>query len=1674
MLSLRRISMVAVALGFVATLTLFSTAQVRGQKVRMALQKGGGLVPPQPTQPTSPTLNTGQFTDGITHEKVDQLKNYITAAQDWMKGKEPNWDKAIKALQDILDHPKDMAVEVTDHNAKTNQDSTRWVNAKKEANRLIGRMPADGLNRYEGTAGGRARNLLEDAKKRTDLRTVAQVAWRYMHTKAGAEANEMLATHLLDRGDYHGAAIKFQRLLAMAKGRSVPIDIANLTLFKAALAFRRAGDKQSADKAWNALQSKLPQSGLEIAGRSVPVERLEQALNKVVVQATVSQRDWGLVGGNVARDAQADGSTPLLDEVIKISTVDDTFEEEKDAQKNPDTDTWLKMAFEAQQRFNQPVLSGFQPVAADNKVIFRTYKGLVAVYVKDGVDQSGERYKAGELAWKSDFKASLTAILKEPNYRQTLNTWQTYYRTSLTNILYENSAAGTLSTIGGKVYAVDDMALPPHPFWMTQFGGWNPQQPPYPGDMKTLVLQNTLMAFDLTSGKLEWELPDRHNPGDFADSHFLGAPIPIGGKLYVLNEKKNELRLLVLEPRVADPSKGLWEVKVLRSQVLCGVKDAVTRDIKRRASAVHLAYGEGILVVPTNAGAVLGVDLLTQSLIWSYSYREGQANQPASPPNMGWPPRQPITDSNAEFKNAPPVIAGGKVVFAAPDGGSIHCVDLHDGIGLWHVKRSDDLYLAGVWGGKVVLVGKSRTRALQLESGRVAWDVETGTPSGRGVASKGIYYLPVRNRDKQGEICTIDLARGAVKAHNRMRKADAPPPGNLIFHEGRLLSQTPTQVAAYLQMDVRIKEIAQELKGKPGNPYWLTERGELYLADGKVKHAVEDLRNAKGTIERLLKDSTAKADEVKEARETLPKTKLKLFEAFTELFQNEFKDAAELYLKEYEAMCKADTPAETNRRMARFLFQVGRGREGQGRLVEAYDAYVRFAGLPLNKDKINDLEDSYHKARPDVWVRGRVAAMLAGATPKQRAPLEAKIAKEWQAIQSKNDLDAIRRFVSTFDVAFAVGRQARLALADAVMEKNDKSAFLEAELTLLQLRAASLADDPVTRARALEGLARLEIKKGSTDAMRLAARYYRQLGEEFPDTVVREEQTGSDYFDNLATDKRFLPYLGEDDEPRILGPMKAKAGTPAQLGIQANFNYNLQNAFTFMPRGPALPFFQKHRLVFSTNSRQLIWLERGSKKEVWSHNPNNLTNYQYYSYLNNYSQTHLFPNASFRFYQVKGHLAALQIGPMVYGLDLVNKKTLWEKNLLEQAPQINTNYQINPNQWDGTLEMMTWDRFGGQPYTRKLGMLGNLEAGYVSIQTQNGLVVLDPIKGTELWTKSDLPARTQVFGDDRHIFLIEVRDGKAVGGARCLRASDGVQLKEVPDFAKEYDKRLLIRGGKLLVADTFKDSKVLRLYDVAKGKDVWKRTFHAKATALRSENADLAGMVEPDGKVTVVNVKTNKEVLQGKVDPDHLKDVNDALLLDDDDHFYVSLNKPLGAAVANAYLYSNFANGTRCTMVNGKFYAFHRKNGHFHWHVDVPHQMVVLEQFKNNPVIIFTARFYQNQVNWIMMAGTKTVDKKTGKRLHDPEPKNSNGFQYFALDIDVKNGHVDLVGSFDAVRHFVDTTRKAKKKVPADSPKEQKRSGKVEGEEQPPKDKRPVRGGGRRLPPPPPPPIRNK
>ena len=1120
---------------------------------------------------------------------------------------------------------------------------------------------------------------------------------------------------------------------------------------------------------------------------------------------------------------------------------------------------------------------------------------MKSIKVKD--PETGEIYEtpAGQIHWKTiPLKRSLSVLLEKNDTSSKVGSWLDSYQAvpGFSSFLYDNSLIGTLATDHKNVYVIDDLAVPPHPNMFQQFAFNNPQLNPQ--NLKPLMMQNELAAYDLLTGKLRWDLNEKDVL--FKDSHFLSMPIAVGGKLYVLNEKlvnpnegvgpnpfggggfliggESELRLICIDPNKigADNKPAIEEPQSLGNVVQY---NRFVQDVSRRVNAVHLAYGEGTLVCPTNAGEIFGIDVMTRSLVWSYPYRESAHQQlqlpgmPFQPQPFPQPKMQGTTTQISKWKSAPPAIQDGKVVFTAPDADSVHCISLRDGKPIW--KRGQikgDLYMAGVHQGRVLIVGETQVRILDLKNGDQLRTISTGDlPSGQGVASKGIYYLPL----KRGEILAIDIAKGEIKAHNRAA-APGTTPGNLVFYDGMVVSQTPTEVVAYTQLTARLADAKIDAAKDPDNQAKLTEYGDLLLKDGQVHNAVET----------LLK--------VHDSKPTDPlgiRVRARLFEALTDLMQVDFPKASQDYLTIYETLCKVpDNANEEQQRKAKFFRLVGHGREAQGDLVEAFRMYKEFGSLPMHREQgVTTPEDPNTKIPINVWLRGRISGMLAKATPAQKEPLEAKIAEEWKIVAAKKDIDSFRSFVGMFDIPVKVGREARIRLAETIMERNERASFLEAELLLFQVTSSDYRRDPEAGGRALAALAKLEATKGSNDSLRLAAAYYRELARDFAKDQVRGNLTGTDLLNELATDKRFLPYLEAGSSP--WGPVKMAARELLAGTLKTGLV-----EFVMQPDGDQTPFAKQHRLMFDPSDTlhpRLRLRDLSTGADRWTANlghvpMNQQIFFQMYQQANPNTAYH--PNARFRFFHVKGHLIVCQVGVMVYCIDGDTGKELWKTQTVENIQQNNfVHLQQVLNDQEGNPQFWYWNQLTNTRFPVTLGRVGTAQASYVAVLGYKGLTVVEPLRGGTMWKKPDVPINSHVFGDDQYLFLVEMNDNGAFGAGRVIRASDG-ETQEIADYSAIYQSRVRVNGRNILAAQSTVKGFTLRYYDILAAKDIWSKDFPAGSHVLQTEDSGITGVIDPKGNLTVLNAETGKDLLatnicQHRITTEDLKNLRDPLLLQD-------------------------------------------------------------------------------------------------------------------------------------------------------------------------------------------------
>ncbi|MFO0879083.1 MAG: PQQ-binding-like beta-propeller repeat protein [Gemmataceae bacterium] len=1591
--SRRAILVLTVALGL-AGLSAVALAQraIRPPvAVPVPIAPGG---PGGPGAPAGPVKKPGYDLGSLTLPKDEDLKEKIEAAMDRVK--EKDWRRACETLQALVGRTEDVFVPITRNTPDGEQ--TGYVSVKKEAARLIASMPKPGRDMYETMYGDKATTMVKRARTNNDRAEMAQAMGLYLYTESGAEAANWLGTYHLDRAEFQAASRYFQQLINRGGVR----EVKPRTLLKAAYAFHQAGDRPARDEVFK----ELDRRGIEVKLREQPrsVAELQESINRLATSVSLqSASDSPIYRGRPSRTAMLPAGTPFLEPVWKFSMVKSEAAMEQ-----------VKRAETALQARNLPTLTSFFPVTAtmtrgEQKIPLLIYRSFWGIHVVN--------MQTGKLVWDSKSDWSLDAVLgatgrERDSYKVgAYTTWLGHFLQSTVRpqILFENSTLSTIAADSRMVYAVEDLALPPpqHMVLMDpRFGGGGGFN--WGTEITGAIQYNKLMAFDLSKdGKLAWEIGGRDEANPLADTYFLGPPLPLNNRLYVLTEKQQELRLTTLDPASGKPTA---------TQMLAATKDLkLSQDPMRRIQACQLAFGEGILVVPTNAGAVFGVDLLSNSLLWAYPYRVKDAGTPEMPvPGnrfgavpAGWirlPDGRVVraTSTEAHWLVTAPAIAEGKVVFTAPDAPEIHCVNLRDGTRMWsHSRRPEDLYFAGVYNGKAIIVGKSRTRALSLARGEILWELETGVPSGQGVAGTPnaagdvIYYLPIREgvNTREPEICGINIDRGIIHAHTRSRKKEVP--GNLLFYEGNVLSQTHLEVVAYPQLELKLAEMNRLVKANPDNPSALTDRGDYLLDKGDLPGAIADFR---------------KALQHNPAEPSKSKARNKLYEAFTEYFQRDFAKAEE-FIKEYEEICQIDLEGktgaertaleqETRRRRANFLCLVGKGREGQNRLVEAFDRYLEL-GLNSRQDELIQVVDEPSvKAAPDVWSQGRIAAMITNAQdPRQKKAIEEQINQRWAKLKESRTapLDELRKFVGLFGSLFDVGKEARLTLAERLMEDTDVGSLLEAEQQLSLLRAD--AEKPEVAARAVEALARLNTRKGLLED---AAYYYRLLGERYPRVSI-DGKTGAEYLDDLATDKRFLPYLDQAGRYTIRGKVDLRSAEDRSFHAMTVQNYQ------FAHIGESLPFFTRHNLALQMDWSHQLKLQDVPTGEVRWSLPLTRTQFQAIATNSGYSHRVKFG------YQTLGHLVVLQLGHMVYGVDPLNKgRVLWEKNLssLPGSATAAPSYQsLSYDSRDNGLMLLYTDG-----WMQRLGETGPLQGGVICLQMRDALTAIDPFTGRILWSRSDVNSRSHVFGDDQHIYVVAVGDNGNASGTRVFRAYDGVSVKTL-DFSHVYQHRVRVQGRTILAAQTdAKNQLTLRLYDVLTGQDVWKQTYPAGTLQLASEDPRLAGVAEPDGTIRVFDMMTRKEVLTTKLlDAKHLEKAQGVTLVSDPDYLFLAINGEADPNLApgGGGLQPNVLNGSglRSVPVNGMVYAYRRDTGKLQWFNPVENSQMIVSQFAELPAVLFTARYQQLGPNRmpIYRYTARAIAKHNGKMWYD-NPNVHAGMFFHGLTMDHRSGKVEFTG----------------------------------------------------------------
>jgi outer membrane protein assembly factor BamB len=1487
--------------------------------------------PPDPSTASTVTLPH----DTRIRQKLEASRDYIKAT---------DWNEAVRALQDLIELKEDQFL-VRDLAPAGGKPASGSGGVRGEALRLLAGLPPGGRDTYQSTYGPKARALLKEALERDDLHLLSQVVQRYLHTEAGAEAAERLGAYHLDRGHRELAGRFFALLLSRPDADRLP----PLTLYKVAAACRLAGDAEHEEQAWKALANRAP-DGLTIDGRPCDLDQLRGRLARLPTDSP-GRGDWPVFRGRADRTARGDGDLPLLEPLWSLPTVL--------SKQGP---VWIDAGVKAQERAGRLALPGFYPIAVPGRIVYRSHSGVHAL------DPTGREL------WAAPSPLALDAIAAKSGKAVVVRNWMEAIYGDAFHFPIENSALGCLSTDGERVYALEDLAVPPPAELIQQFLGGVPVTGPF--DRGTL-LANRLRAIDLDTGNIRWEIGGR---GDLQNSLFVGAPLPAAGRLFALVEKEGESRLVGL-----DPASGA----VLWSQRLGVTPSRLALDPGRRLRGVQMTFAGGLLLCPTDAGALFAFDPLTRGLAWVHVY---PSKKPA--PDQG--ASSNLALFNVAWRESAPVVAEGKVVFTPGDGDEVHCVSLRDGKPVWQAAKGDGIYLAGVFRGRVLLVGAGGARALSLKDGRGAWARPAGVPSGQGAASGNVYYLPLKAAKETGGpgVAALDVESGKVLAFAQSRGGEVP--GNLTFAGGQVVSQTATALTAYPQLRVRLKRVEELLAADPRNPRGLIERGTLRLDRGDFSGALADLRAAA---------DVAPAGDVKRDAHA------RLHDALRQALQDDFA-AGEKYLAEFEASCRVAVPdgvsleqrarleTERQRREANYLLVLATGREGQGRVAEALAAYARLfpradrrigewrgpdVGWLAPTGRTPTAAPSAAGGRPSQWVHGQVIGLVVGAAGADKEAVAKEVARQWREIPADADLDEMGRFVALFGTVSPAGMEARLAYAGRL----GRVRFLEAELHLLALTRQREA--PQVAARALEALARLLTEKGLPDE---ALCYYRQLAEEFGTTQVRDGKAGADFFKGLALDPRFLPLLDDPWEGR-----KFKTSEVRGLFLPPGSLMGME------PEGEVPPCLRRMRLGFDTIGGKLKLFDSNSGAELWS---------QTVSVGNLRPALRAARADAWISYRAEGHLAVVNLGYMAYGIDLLERRLLWARDLGEKSAPVVQTALMQDGQ--GRVHIAYADGMH-QP----LGSIAPIQSAAVCVGAHGKLAALDPLSGELRWTLPLHDADAEMIVDDTHVGLLEGQSQGTPALGRVVRAIDG-KVRPLNPVRLPLGEPMQAVGRNLLLTPAAADRgpRRLSLYDCLAAKDLWSVPIAAGQFVARSEVPHLTATVARDGKVHVYDLRRREELFKGEVDAEDLRGVTDVRLFQDHWHYYLMINRDVRArdGLAGPAM-KNGVSGLRCLPAHGRLYAF-RRNGSLHWASEVKGQHLILERLDESPLLLFSAVVQKTDPRSPAPVFTvASIDKATGKAQWPLKEYTPITSPVHMVQINPATGTIDLVTRHWKMRHTV-------------------------------------------------------
>lgn len=925
---------------------------------------------------------------------------------------------------------------------------------KAAVERMIRELPARGRELYENNFGVEAQKQLDAAVSDGGLEQLLVVSGRFFHTRAGAEATYLAGIRLLEENRPLQAAMLLERLVNRSSHRGMLEPDLTLQL---SIGWARSGLLSRARPVLVELQRLAPRLEILVNGRRQllfeagrdPLGELASITGPVV--SLLDEEDWLLYRGNWQRNQLVASDGPYLSArpLLEVSTVPLILEETRKLEKKYRSDY-------------QSVLPSLQPLVVGDKILVRTATHLTAMSVSDG-----------KMLWQAEFFDDLYRLAGRSR-----DAWDAadleMMRRGLELRLWNNPTYGTISSDGEQVYGVEGLGFSEVSLAQQLVVAPDGSRRLDPGMLKTY---NHLAAYNVESGKLRWEVGGAVDSGAILEGvFFLGPPLPLGERLFVIGRRDAYISLMELE---ATTGKLLWEkiLVVQESQPVNFQKPGVPpiwgvlSETWRCGGSP--SYSQGVLVCPLSDRRIAAVDLTSQSILWIYQPQSTEGNFGSRMAQL----RLMKVQSNvhglfSSWADNSATISQGRVLLTAADSERLYCLDLLSGEVFWATPRNDSWYVAGVEKDVVYLVGHRGIRALRMSDGESAWERDHSpyppgsTPSGRGYLAEGRLYVPL----SIGEVIAFDTSDGRLAS--RSRSIDKQVPGNLVRCRDRILSQTATGLWDFQPLEKRREQVLAKLAEKPGETGLLLDDGELLLYSGEIQAAIGRF------LEVLERGKNSRASHL-------------LSLALVDGLHADF-DATRQRVEQLLPKLRGSSPDATFLKELVQVYQKGSDPLG------ALEACLLLADLEEELARM-EFVDSIRQVRRDRWIQARVLEIWVAANEEDRLAMQQLLE------QYASEHPAASELFAALPIA------ARLWLGKAVMATREER-FADADFLLRRVMAVG------TPAEQGEATARLAAVYQASKQFGRASAVFHLLENEFTNQPCLDGMTGKQLSDARPAD----------------------------------------------------------------------------------------------------------------------------------------------------------------------------------------------------------------------------------------------------------------------------------------------------------------------------------------------------------------------------------------------------------------------------------------------------------------------------------------------------------------------------------------------------------------------------